>query len=469
MPPIFEPSALGDLSTTADLRELISASDQALTDLQSIGPFSAEVEEELRRAFLPSRISDTLNIEGVRVNPRITLAVLEGTALAEADRYNEREILNVIDANTLIEAEAQKQCALSLELIREVHRRTMAGLVDSAGAFRTKDVRISGAAVTPPAWADVAPAVGQLCDAVASNSVLHPLPKAAWVHATLAGIHPFDDGNGRTARLLQDFILVSAGFLPVGVPASRRQEYYDSLERADDRDFIALVEIICNAQLTALDTAKQIATAPAKRRERVRKLVAQAQRTAKQTDYNKYSLWRRRIDLLLGEFSRWVEDLNTESGDLAVAMKVYDPLSFEQWSEIRKTGRARATWLFRLTLRVRGQALYSFLFYARRHEFSYTLEFEEMERGTVGVFLTGAEPPEFRFEFGRFDDPYIRLRELLFRGGVHFVNWGQVLRSTYGVRRLADGRMSVEWTSQKPHVPPPSGVAADDDWERLTL
>ena len=92
------------LALPASLQSLLADLDAELAAFQALGEFPPEVQDELQRAFLPERISDTLNIEGIRVNPRITRAILEGLTIAESDQYNEREILNVISANELIES-----------------------------------------------------------------------------------------------------------------------------------------------------------------------------------------------------------------------------------------------------------------------------------------------------------------------------------------------------------------------------
>jgi len=51
---------------------------------------------------------------------------------------------------------------------------------------------------------------------------------AAWIHARVLQIHPFEDGNGRTSRLIMNHVLVVAGLRPVAVEAVKK-EYTDSL------------------------------------------------------------------------------------------------------------------------------------------------------------------------------------------------------------------------------------------------
>ena len=73
---------------------------------------------------------------------------------------------------------------------------------------------------------------------------LHPVERGAMLHA-IVGIHPFIDGNGRTARLLLNLELMKEGFPPVIIKVANRLEYYDALDKAhrtkDYNDFIQLV------------------------------------------------------------------------------------------------------------------------------------------------------------------------------------------------------------------------------------
>lgn len=62
---------------------------------------------------------------------------------------------------------------------------------------------------------------------------LHPVERAALFHYRFVCIHPFDDGNGRMARLLMNLLLMQAGYPPCVVRNSKRREYLRSLERAD--------------------------------------------------------------------------------------------------------------------------------------------------------------------------------------------------------------------------------------------
>ena len=88
----------------------------------------------------------------------------------------------------------------------------------------------------------------------------HPVERAARLHVDFVKIHPFIDGNGRTARLLMNFDLLKAGYQPVVIRAADRLAYYEALDKAhtsgDYGDFFALT---ARAEEIALERVLTIA------------------------------------------------------------------------------------------------------------------------------------------------------------------------------------------------------------------
>ncbi|WP_290140554.1 Fic family protein [uncultured Dubosiella sp.] len=60
---------------------------------------------------------------------------------------------------------------------------------------------------------------------------MNPIELVAWTHAEFVRIHPFIDGNGRTARMIMNDQLMKQGLLPVSIPTERRLAYFEVLER----------------------------------------------------------------------------------------------------------------------------------------------------------------------------------------------------------------------------------------------
>lgn len=74
---------------------------------------------------------------------------------------------------------------------------------------------------------------------------LHPVRRASMIHIEFVKIHPFIDGNGRTARLLLNFELMKNGYPPIVIEKGDRAEYYSALDHAhtmnEDEPFLSLV------------------------------------------------------------------------------------------------------------------------------------------------------------------------------------------------------------------------------------
>ena len=120
--------------------------------------------------------------------------------------------------------------------IRETHIRELHSLIVPAerygGAYRNIDVQISGSSHKPSATFDIAREMNELTGWINRSGVLPPLASAV-IHSWLTHIHPFQDGNGRMARLLANIALLRADWPPLIVRASDRVQYLDALAHSD--------------------------------------------------------------------------------------------------------------------------------------------------------------------------------------------------------------------------------------------
>lgn len=101
---------------------------------------------------------------------------------------------------------------------------------DQAGQYHSIQFHISGTEYVPPAPDKVPQLMKHLADQIhSSRSTLHPIELAAMTHKRLVDIHPFVDGNGRTARLLMNLILVNASYDVVSISPIWRNDYINAL------------------------------------------------------------------------------------------------------------------------------------------------------------------------------------------------------------------------------------------------
>ncbi len=162
-----------------------------------------------------------------------------------------REIYEVANHNKAF-AFAKKKIAentpLNENIVKDLHSILMENIM-VGGVYRNCDVAITGATHTPPTPNEMYSQIKYFYSEL-NRSDLNPIELAAWIHAEFVRIHPFTDGNGRTARLIMNYSLMSCGFLPVNISTADRLNYYESLDKyASERilepfaDFIAELEI----------------------------------------------------------------------------------------------------------------------------------------------------------------------------------------------------------------------------------
>ena len=213
-------------------------------------PLLPETAERLYRLYLAKGVRATTAIEGNTLSEEEVVRRVEGhLSLPPSKEYLGREVDNVIAAcNRMFrEVAAGTLPPVTPERIREFNRAVLDGLDlepgIEPGAIRTYGVGVGRYRAAPSQ--DCEYLLSRLCDWI--NGPDFDLPefglagaivKAIIAHLYLAWIHPFGDGNGRTARLIEFQILVGAG---VPMPAAHllsnhynetRSEYYRQLDRA---------------------------------------------------------------------------------------------------------------------------------------------------------------------------------------------------------------------------------------------
>ena len=108
---------------------------------------------------------------------------------------------------------------------------------EQAGCYRDGQVFITGTEYVPPTPEKV-PALMKsfVSELNEKKDQMHPVLFAAFAHRRLVDIHPFVDGNGRTARLLMNLILISKGYCIVSIPPIWRMNYNAALAAAQRKD-----------------------------------------------------------------------------------------------------------------------------------------------------------------------------------------------------------------------------------------
>jgi Fic family protein len=113
--------------------------------------------------------------------------------------------------------------------IREIHRLVLQRIApEDAGRYSDHQRTIAGSPLALPVPAEIPALMGDLARWLAAAPAEPETAFAA--HARLVTIHPFSDGNGRTARLLTNLLLMRAGYPPVVIGPEQRARYIDALQ-----------------------------------------------------------------------------------------------------------------------------------------------------------------------------------------------------------------------------------------------
>lgn len=114
-----------------------------------------------------------------------------------------------------------------------LHALVLRGIHDEyEGVYRSIPVRISGSSTILPRAQKVPDLMEKLGYWLEKEETLDPFNKAIEAHYELVTIHPFVDGNGRTARLLMNMILIRYGYPPAIIRKKDRLQYVSVLEKA---------------------------------------------------------------------------------------------------------------------------------------------------------------------------------------------------------------------------------------------
>lgn len=224
-----------DAETLQDLKE-------SYAEWQKKTPKS--VKDKLNDDFVIRFTYNSNAIEGNRLTLRQTALILKDKVIpsgVRAQDYN--EAINGKECLDYINGDKGELNAKFIERINGILTKNT-GVV-YGGRIRFFDVQIFGSKHVPPQHTEVKKHLLNMFKWYSANkNKLHPFELASLIHAKLTWIHPFEDGNGRTARAVMNFILMKKGFPMFFIPIEKREEYYLSLDRADKGDYKGYVSKI---------------------------------------------------------------------------------------------------------------------------------------------------------------------------------------------------------------------------------
>lgn len=247
--------------------------DKKLRELNALRPLPLSAVQKLCESLQIEMTYNSNAIEGNSLSLKETFLVINESITVKGKPLKDH--LEAKDHHAALAylydlVEAGERNTMSERLIRTLHQM-IAQETDKewAGRYRNADVIIGGSSHKPPSAIDVPKKMEELMRWLQKERrSLHAVELAALLHHKLVFIHPFFDGNGRTARLTMNLLLMQAGFPLVVVLKNDRRRYYDVLSKADDGEYEPLVRFIAQAVERSLDIYLKTLTPERKKKER---------------------------------------------------------------------------------------------------------------------------------------------------------------------------------------------------------
>ncbi|MBI5753772.1 Fic family protein [Candidatus Peregrinibacteria bacterium] len=226
--------------------------------LNSLRPLPAVAVRKLKEHFEVEMTYNSNAIEGNSLSLRETFLVLnEGITIKGKPLKDHLEATNHKEALDFLYdlVDHEKKITFSEHLIKSLHQLVTQNIEKEwAGRYRNASVRITGTPHQPPDALDIPPLMNDLVRWVGDQQgKMHVVELAAVLQHKFVFIHPFFDGNGRTARLIMNVLLLQKGYPLAIILKNDRKRYYRVLQEADKNNYKPLVEFVAKAVERSLD------------------------------------------------------------------------------------------------------------------------------------------------------------------------------------------------------------------------
>jgi Fic family protein len=241
----------GITKPTSQHKYLSDMEAEKLQDLKEVyhkwyGKLHADEIKKYEEEFIVRFTYNTNAIEGNRLSLRETSMILtENIIPAGATPNDYNETINSKECYEFIKnytGEFNQKFLLTIHGL--LTKNTNCTLV---GTYRDHDVRISGSDWIPPSYKTMREEMRKLFQwYYFERKKLHPVELGAILHNKLVRLHPFSDGNGRTARVVMNWILMKNKFPMFYIELRDKIHYYEAIEEGDKGNDGAIIHYIAS-------------------------------------------------------------------------------------------------------------------------------------------------------------------------------------------------------------------------------
>lgn len=257
------------------LEKLLELTEELNEEIKRLKPVEGDLWQTIEEKLLIEWTYNSNAIEGSSLTQGETLFFLQSGLTVEG-----RPLKDFIDAKNHAEAidflynVVNNRREISTGLLKEFNAFLLSG-IKSTPAIDSNGIKIDKKA-TPGEYKllpnhvlqndgtiheyvlpiQVAPEMENLCNWIKENgNDTHPVIVGSIAHFNMVRIHPFDEGNGRGARLLMNLILIQKGYPPAIIKNENRRKYTESLSQADKGNLNQFIEFIAES---CIDTQKSV-------------------------------------------------------------------------------------------------------------------------------------------------------------------------------------------------------------------
>lgn len=202
---------------------------------QSYKKLNPTVQEQFDQNFVMAFVYNTNSIEGSTLSPKEVELLLSENISPNKPLD---DVLEAKAAQKTLNYAKEYNGELTQEFIQQIHemyfKDTKPGI---AGKYKTHQNSIRGShfETTPPHLV-ITDMKNCIKEYEQQKKELHPLELSAWAHWKLVRIHPFQDGNGRTARIMMNFLMHRNGYGMIDIKTKEKQQYFNALEKCHNNN-----------------------------------------------------------------------------------------------------------------------------------------------------------------------------------------------------------------------------------------
>jgi Fic family protein len=313
--------------------------------LRTKGALDPKTLEHLRKEWRFREVYESAGIEGNQLTLTETqIAIQQGITISGKPAEHSDEVRHLNTALEYLEQLAHQSDPISEWEVKQIHTIILGRGTHGAGTYRNVEVAITNSPHKPPPPFKVQDHMTDYFAWVAQANEVLPIPLlTAICHAWLVHVHPFRDGNGRTARAVMNLLLMRHGYPIVIIRRDTdRRRYYDALRTSDDGDITPFFELLverCEESLRQVDHARTAATG-----------ISLAIQKVREQQELKYRAWADGIRLFRSTLEDVVKQIETHDPRFSIRVTQYDLPSFDDYQGLCKGDPTGNAWLVKVQI-----------------------------------------------------------------------------------------------------------------------